>query len=281
MAARTPRHRRGDLRAAEADARAAVDILGLQSDHNKTPGLVVLLDALADQGRTDEGEELLVERGMDGELRPTLFSVLPLFARGRVRAAAGDNVRARADLEQALRWMRTSRGIFPWVSEACVALVPVLRNLGDEAAARTAAEQAMETAAVSQSRRRLGGAQRVAGLLEGGKGGVQLLRRAADTLATSPAVLWRAEALVDLRAALRRSGNAVSARPVLRDGMELAHRCGATPLADRAEEELRAAGGGTRRRAGVGAGALTASERGSQSWRLSAPATRRSPGPCS
>ncbi len=53
----------------------------------------------------------------------------------------------------------------------------------------------------------------------------------------------------------------MSARPVLRDGMELAHRCGATPLADRAEEELRAAGGRPRRRAGVGAAALTASER--------------------
>jgi DNA-binding CsgD family transcriptional regulator len=255
------RHRRGDLRAAEADARAAVDILGPQCDHNKTPGLVVILDALADQGRTDEGEELLAERGMDGELRPTLFSVLPLLARGRVRAAAGDNVRARADLEQALHWMRRSRGMFPWVSEAAVALVPVLRNLGDENAARAAAEQAMETAVASQSRRRLGGAQRVAGLLEGGKGGLELLRKAADTLATSPALLWRAEAFVDLGAALRRSGNAVGARPVLRDGMELAHRCGATPLADRAEKELRAAGGRPRRRAGVGAAALTASER--------------------
>ena len=43
--------------------------------------------------------------------------------------------------------------------------------------------------------------------------------------------------------------------------MEPAHRCGATPLADRAEEELRAAGGRPRRRAGIGADALTASER--------------------
>ena len=41
-----------------------------------------------------------------------------------------------------------------------------------------------------------------------------------------------------------------------RVGMERAHRCGATPLADRAFEELRAAG-----RAGAGADALTASER--------------------
>ena len=46
----------------------------------------------------------------------------------------------------------------------------------------------------------------------------------------------------------------------LRDGLDLAHRCRATPLADRAVEELRAAGGRPRRRAGTGADALTASE---------------------
>ena len=256
------RHRRGDLRGAEADARAAVDIVGPPTtNYIKTPGLVVVLDSLADQGRTDEAEALLVERGMDGELVPTLFSVLPLLARGRLRAAAGDHVRARADFELALEWMARSRGTWPWRCDAYVALIPVLRAMGDEDAARAVAAQAMQAATVAQSPRRLGGVLRVAGLLEGGDAGLELLRQAADTLATSPALLWRAEAFVDLGAALRRSGNAVSARPMLRDGMELAHRCGATPLADRAEEELRAAGGRPRRRAGVGAAALTASER--------------------
>jgi DNA-binding CsgD family transcriptional regulator len=198
---------------------------------------------------------------MDGELQPTLFPVLPMIARGRLRAAAGDDVRARADLEEALRWIGLSRGLFPWASDAWVALVPVLRNLGDDDAARNAVDHAMQAATVAQSRRRLGGALRVAGLLEGGKRGLDLLRQAADALADSPALLWRAQAFVDLGAALRRDGQAVSARPILRDGMELAHRCGATPLADRAEEELRAAGGRPRRMAGVGADALTASER--------------------
>lgn len=254
------RCRRGDLRGAEADARAAVDILGT-TDYTKTPGLGVVIESLADQGRVGEAEAVLAEFGMDGELVPNLFSVLPLLTRGRLRAAAGDDVRARTDLEEALRWMRLSRGLWPWASDACVALVPVLRNLGDDDAARAAAEQAMQAATAAQSRRRLGGALRVAGLLEGGKRGLELLRQSADTLADSPALLWRAHALVDLGAALRRDGQAVSARPILRDGMELAHRCGATPLADRAEEELRSAGGRPRRRAGVGADALTASER--------------------
>jgi DNA-binding CsgD family transcriptional regulator len=254
------RCRRGDLRGAEADARTACEILATK-DYTKTPGLGVVVESLADQGRVDEAEALLAEFGMDGMLVPNLFSVLPLLTRGRLRAAAGDDVRARADLEEALRWMRLSRGLWPWTTDACVALVPVLRNLGDDDAARAAIDQAMQAAIVAQSRRRLGGALRIAGLLEGGKRGLELLREAVDTLADSPALLWRAEALVDLGAALRRDGEIISARPVLRDGMELAHRCGANPLADRAEAELRAAGGRPRRRAGVGADALTASER--------------------
>jgi DNA-binding CsgD family transcriptional regulator len=254
------RLRRGDLRKAEGDARTAVEILGTK-DYTKVPGLGVVIESLAEQGRVDEAEALLAEYGMDGELVPNLFSVLPLLMRGRLRAAAGDDVRARTDLEEALRLMTLSRGLTPFATDACVALVPVLRNLGDDDAARAAVEQAMQAATTSQSRRRLGGALRVAGLIEGGKRGLELLRQAVDTLADSPAALWRAQAFVDLGTALRHDGQAVTARPLLRDGMELAHRCGATPLADRAEEELRAAGGRPRRRAGVGADALTASER--------------------
>lgn len=255
------RHRRGDLRAAEADARASVEIQKLTSDYTKSPGLVVVIDALADQGRAEEGEELLAEKGMDGELDATLFSVLPLLARGRLRAAAGHHVRARADLEDALARISLSRGLFPWMADARIALVPVLTAQGEHDEARVVAEQALAGATASASRRRIGGALRALGLVEGGERGLDLLRRAAETLQESPALLWRAQAFVDLGAALRSDGQQIAARPLLRDGMELAHRCGATPLADLAVEELRLAGGRPRRRAGVGADALTASER--------------------
>ena len=68
-------------------------------------------------------------------------------------------------------------------------------------------------------------------------------------LATSPALLWRAEAFVDYGHALRVAGQNAAARSVLRAGMDLAHRCAAAPLADRAAAEMRAAGGRPRRRA--------------------------------
>ena len=83
---------------------------------------------------------------MDGEAAPSLFSVLPLLARGRMRAAQGDHVRARTDLEDALRHIAMSRGFFPWATDARVALVPVLRALGDDDAARAVAEEALASA---------------------------------------------------------------------------------------------------------------------------------------
>jgi DNA-binding CsgD family transcriptional regulator len=151
--------------------------------------------------------------------------------------------------------------MWPWANDVQVALVPVLMALGAHDVAREVAEEALAAAIVADSRRRIGGALRVCGLVDGGKRGLELLQRAADTLAASPSLLWRAEALVDLGVALHRNGQGVSARPVLREGMELAHQCGATPLADRAVDALRAAGARPRRRAGSGADALTVSER--------------------
>ena len=135
------RHRRGDLRAAEVDGRAAVDIQGPNADYTKVPGLVVVIDALADEGRADEGEALLSERGIDAELTPTLFSVLPLLARGRMYASVGSLGRARDDLLDALRRIEASRGMFPWANDARVALVPVLLSLDDQAGARAVADK--------------------------------------------------------------------------------------------------------------------------------------------
>ena len=80
----------------------------------------------------------------------------------------------------------------------------MLRALGDDEAERAVADQALTAATAAASRRRIGGALRVRGLVEEGKPGLELLRQAADTLASSPALLWRAQAYVDFGAALRR-----------------------------------------------------------------------------
>ena len=137
----------------------------------------------------------------------------------------------------------------------------MLLALGDTAGATALAGEALDRARRAGTPRALGGALRVAGLVHGGEHGLDLLHQAVDALTPSPSLLWRAEALVDLGAALRRAGRRTECRDPLRDGMDLAHRCGATPLADRASNELRALGHRIRRRATTGAEALTASER--------------------
>jgi DNA-binding CsgD family transcriptional regulator len=73
-------------------------------------------------------------------------------------------------------------------------------------------------------------------------------------------VLEQARALVDLGVALRRARRPSDARLPLREGLELAVRCGAAVLAQRARDELLAAGARPRRDRLSGPEALTASE---------------------
>jgi DNA-binding CsgD family transcriptional regulator len=101
---------------------------------------------------------------------------------------------------------------------------------------------------------------RVRALVEPGGADLELLREAAQVLAGSGAALEQARALVDLGAALRRAGRRSDGADSLREGLDLAHRCGASALAARAREELVAAGARPRRDALRGRDALTASE---------------------
>jgi DNA-binding CsgD family transcriptional regulator len=81
-----------------------------------------------------------------------------------------------------------------------------------------------------------------------------------QTLARSPARLEQAHALVELGSALRRTNRLGQAVEPLRAGLDLAERCGAARLADRAGDELRSAGARPRRRRIHGPLSLTASE---------------------
>jgi DNA-binding CsgD family transcriptional regulator len=80
------------------------------------------------------------------------------------------------------------------------------------------------------------------------------------TLAETTARLEHAHSLVELGAALRRTGDRWAAREPLRAGLELAHRCGALPLDERARIELAASGARPRKAVRSGVEALTPSE---------------------
>ncbi len=87
------------------------------------------------------------------------------------------------------------------------------------------------------------------------------LGRAVGLLAASPARLEHARALTDLGAAQRRANRRADARETLREALEMARRCGATVVAERAHGELLATGARPRRVQLTGVDSLTASER--------------------
>lgn len=101
---------------------------------------------------------------------------------------------------------------------------------------------------------------RAQGVVTGGEEGRAHLAEAVAVLAESPARLEYARALVELGAARRRAGERAAAREPLREGLDLAERCGAVRLGERARTELAATGGRPRRPHLSGREALTPSE---------------------
>ncbi|MBV9094004.1 MAG: AAA family ATPase, partial [Streptosporangiaceae bacterium] len=88
-----------------------------------------------------------------------------------------------------------------------------------------------------------------------------LIEQALELLDGTRAELERAQARIELGAALRRERRRREAREELIKGADLAHHCGAIALVERAHSELVAAGARPRRRAFSGLESLTPSER--------------------
>jgi ATP/maltotriose-dependent transcriptional regulator MalT len=183
-----------------------------------------------------------------------------LLARGRLHAAAGDHPRAIADLratgERANAWGVLNPAMMPWRSSLSLSLAAV----GERARAIPVATEEIELAHRWGSARAIGVALHAAGIARGDSDGLGLLRQSVAVLEDAPAPLERARALADLGAATRRLGGRVEARERLRRALDLAQRCGALALADRAREELVVAGARPRRDALRGRDALTTSE---------------------
>ena len=118
----------------------------------------------------------------------------------------------------------------------------------------------LRLAAASGLPRPHGIALRAHALLATGETGIEALEASIALLERTPARLELARSLVELGAALRRSGRRADAREPLAAGRELAYACGADRLVARAGDELRAAGARPRRIARTGVDALTASE---------------------
>ena len=245
----------GSVGDAETDARAALAVLAdTQLSAPTTGATAVLAWALVERGELADAEALLAAApaglGWAGAaLR---------CSRARLLIAAHRHADALAVLasveEDSTRVGWRSSGPVAWRSLSALARLGV----GDATAARRLAEEEEADSERFGCGRELARARRILGVVQGQ---IPILVSAVHVAREADAPLELAHALVEHGAALRRAGDRAAAKAPLLEGMELAARCSATALVERAGIELRAAGARPRRTARRGVDALTPSER--------------------
>jgi DNA-binding CsgD family transcriptional regulator len=253
--------RRGNLGEAEADARAALGVLGTaELGYSRSYVLSFLIDVLVELDELDEADEVLALAG-PGDQWPQIWqSVLLARSAARLRIA---QVRGAEGLElmrecaaRAAPWEARNPSVLPWRGDLALALA----TNGDRAAALELTRAELEDARRITVPRGLGISLRARGVVERGPAAIELLREAVTVLEQSVSRLEHARALIDLGAALRRAGTRLEARERLHAGLDAARRCGARALVSRARSELQAAGGRLRAEPQDAAVRLTPSE---------------------
>jgi len=252
----------GDLAACETHARTHLGPLRGDMGWEATAYTVsVLVMALTKRGDLDEAERLLTDASPEPWPPSTNLQFFLRGTRGELRCAQGRLAEGVADLAAARQCLLRFSGYCGAAFAMLGASEPLaLERLGRRAEAQALIADSLPRARRCGAPRNLGVALRIAGLLEGQERGITLAREAVEVLAGSGAQLELAQALVDLGMLLRHAGRRVEARRHLASGLDLARRCGARPLAERALEELRASGARPRRDQLTGRDALTPSE---------------------
>ncbi len=262
LAFRSDAHfRAGALGDAVADAEAALAAYGHAGRLVILGATAALVQAHAEGGEFAPAEAALEAAdaaGEPGAIGDGYTGTLLLNARARLRLAQGDPRAALADVLEVGRRQEVMHEPNPasadWRSQAAIACAALDRR--DEAFAL--AQEELALARRFGAPRATGIALRTLGVI-GDE--VDHLTEAVDVLAASPARLEHARALADLGVALRHRRRNVEAREPLRRALDLALRCGAAPLAERARTELLIAGARPRRPQLSGVEALTANER--------------------
>jgi DNA-binding CsgD family transcriptional regulator/tetratricopeptide (TPR) repeat protein len=251
----------GDLREAQVDIEIAVDVLrrfGLVTPLALWSAIAVRV--LLARGEKVAAADLMDELWSGRKLVPGGPGAALLCARGELRSASGRHAEARNDFLAAaerIRWLPLANlEALPWR----IGVVRCEAALGNDAEARALAAETVEVARKAGGARGIGIALRTAGTVGGGSEGIELLAEAREVLAGTRARLDHAAALVEHGAALRRANFRKDAREPLREGLELAHRCGAMPLEERARTELAATGARPRKAVFTGVESLTPSE---------------------
>ena len=255
------RFRGGALRDAVTDAEAALTAYAHAGRLSVLGSTAVLVQALAERGELDTAEAALERAGVPGPpeaIGDAYSGTLLLNARARLRLAQGNPSAALADLLEVGQRQGVMREPNPaamdWRSQAALAYAA----LGQPDAALALARGELELARRFGAARAIGIALRTLGVI-----GDELdqLGEAVEVLAASPARLEHARALASLGVALRHRRRIVDAREPLRQALDLAIRCDATPLVEHARAELLITGARPRRPQLSGVDALTTNER--------------------
>ena len=254
---------RGDLRAAVADLREAIELSVAHGMRLNWPyNIGFLAYALLEQGEADEATRVIDQGGFPEQLPlDQVHLVWFRLHRARVRIETGSPERGVEELLQVGETVRllpfdnpgTRRGVAGPPKGFDVSIGTTRRVCSPPTSSRSLD--------AGVTRMTIGAALRVLGLVEGSTAGIGLLREAVEVLAGSEARLEHARALVDLGAALRRENRRTEARERLREGVDLAQKLGAFGLAGRANDEIAATGARPRKVLQTGLDALTTSER--------------------
>lgn len=219
-----------------------------------------LAHALIDTGELESAAHELDMLPLD-DPPPVAPYAMAVAARGRLRLVRGDAVGALSDQRQveSLAGMEClTPAVLSWRSQAALALAA----LGRRADAAQLAAEDVELAKRSGSAWAEGLALHAAGVIAADAHGVVLLERAAERLQSVGAVAEHARVLIDLGSLADRLGaSREQAVDWLRRGLDLADRCDANLLVQRAHAGLIAHGARPRRRRLSGAEALTPMER--------------------
>jgi len=254
------RTRHGELVGAETEMRAVIEIAMEYGMAFAVPSALYFgADALIERPELADVAALAETVALTPDFARTASGAILREVRGRLALAQADFGTARAELQAAAGTYEALHLLTPgtcWRSALALALAAE-----DPGQARQLADSELADARRAGLPRPTGISLRARGMLEGGKRGLRDLGEAAEVLAASGARLEHARSLVELGAALRRANQRTAAREPLRAGLDLAHRCGAVRLAQRARAELLTAGAKPRRAVLTGLEALTASER--------------------
>ena len=255
-------HKRGRLLAAEADARAAVEVASEMGWLAFFPyPLVFLIGVLNDRGEFAEADRLLEAHNLAAEVPAGQAFTELLGTRGALRLAQGQRERAWADLEEFGDRLQREADPRPHNRVRLArSLAPVLAQAGREQEAVELAEEAVTAAVAFGQPRFIGTALRARARAHAAGPDLADLQRAAEAFGGIEAPIELTQTLVDIGIVLRRRRQPAAAREPLRRALDLARACGARPLASQAEHELRAAGARPRRDRVTGRDALTASE---------------------